>query len=484
MLRPQSWTIAMASAVLVFLATPWLTSLGGDNVAALQLAPKKANAKLDANGQDRPQSAAKPRMRRFGRLPDWARQSWFLRRQMDAPWGLAGGHVIDVRTGEIKRNVNIQIEGDRIRSISTKDLPEGMKSIDITGSFVIPGLFDLHAHVIPKTILFPTSKEPEETLQQLLNNGVTTIRLIPFYSESALTWSARVNEGSLAGPTIVPTSSILEKTPQRTSKGFGDPKTARQWVRKEALLGCRWIKVYDSMDADSFAAIVQTAAQYGMKVCGHASMLPPHEASGLGIGTIEHMLSLAYSALAEGVIPPDNLKDLSRALWAWRHVDDKMLHELPQVFKTNGTGWVPTFVVSERIIAAGAHDFRSLSEGDTKTLSQAMRTAAKLAVQLHRNGGLVGIGTDFPVDGVEPGTSVHRELEIIVEFGGATPLEALQMATGSSAAILGFEELLGSVDVGKIANIVVLSANPLESISNTRTITHVVHDGRLNKFQQ
>lgn len=403
---------------------------------------------------------------------------------MDVPWWLTGGHIVDVRTGEIRRNANIEIQADRILSISAKEPPDGTETVDIAGSFVIPGLFDLHAHVIPKTLLFPKSKEPEERLQQLLDSGVTTIRAIPFYSESALTWSARVNEGSLPGPTIVPTSSILEKTPQRTSKGFGDPETARRWVIKEALLGCRWIKVYDSMDTDSLAAIVQAAAEHGIKVCGHASIVPPHEASALGMGTIEHMLSLSYSALPDGVKPPENLMGLSRALWAWRMAEERGLQELLDVFKANGTGWVPTFVVSERIIGAGAHDFRSLNDGDSEALSAAMLTAAKLAVQHHRNGGLVGIGTDFPVDGVEPGASVHRELELIVELGKATPLEALQMGTLSSATILGFEDILGTVEENKSANLVVLSANPLESISNIRAITHVVHDGRMHKVRQ
>ncbi len=470
MLRPYDRVITTATTALVLLAMTGPPSLGCELGAVIQETPREANNQ--------------PRMRRFGRLPDWTRQSWFLRRQMDTPWALTGGHVIDVRTGEVMRNANIQIQGDSILSISTDDLPEGIKIVDISGSYVIPGLFDLHAHVIPKTRLFPGSKEPQETLQQLLDNGVTTIRLIPFYSESALTWSAQVNAGTLPGPTIVPTSSILEKDPQRTSKGFGDSATARQWVRKEALLGCRWIKVYDNMDAESLGAIVQTAAAYGMKVCGHASLVPPHEASALGIGTVEHMVSLAYSALPESATPPDDLKGISRAMWAWRTADSDMLHALLDTFKTNGTGWVPTFVVSERIATTGTHAFRPLSDEDTQTLSQATRTAAKLAVQLHRNGGLVGIGTDFPVDGIEPGVSVHRELEIIVDLGGATPLEALQMATQSSAAILGFQDILGSVEAGKIANLVVLSANPLDSISNTRAITHVVHDGRLTKLEQ
>ncbi len=112
-------------------------------------------------------------------------------------------------------------------------------------------------------------------------------------------------------------------------------------------------------------------------------------------------------------------------------------------------------------------------------LREALRKSARLAVQLHREGGLVGIGSDFPIDGVVPGASVHRELELFVELGGATPLEALQIATLSSARILGFDELLGAVEPQRVANLVVFERNPLEDISNVRSVQYVIHDGRL-----
>ena len=97
---------------------------------------------------------------------------------------------------------------------------------------------------------------------------------------------------------------------------------------------------------------------------------------------------------------------------------------------------------------------------------------------MHRMGGLVGLGTDFPVDGIAPGTSVHDELRLLVELGGATPLEALQIGTLSSARILGLSEIVGTVEAGKLANFVVLTANPLEDIGNVARIAFVVHDGR------
>jgi len=392
---------------------------------------------------------------------------------------LRGANVIDIDTGGIRDSVNIVIAGDRIKSIGTDQPSKGMKVVDAGGLYVIPGLFDLHAHVMPQTRLFPNSPAPEEALRLLLDAGVTTIRALPFYSESALLWAAQVNNGTLAGPTMIVASSILEKERQRTMLGFGDPDTAAAWVRKEALLGVRWIKVYNSMDEDSLRMIVETARKFGMKVCGHANEVPPHRASALGMASVEHATSIAYSCLRDDAgIAPGHV-GLVQAAWYWEHVDRAKLNRLMKTFLENGTAWVPTLVVLETLTASGGHDMISLDQNVIDEFRKAMSESARLAVQLHRDGGLIGIGTDFPVDGVTPGKSVHRELELFVELGGATPLEALQMGTISSARILGFEDLLGALDVGRLANFVVLTKNPLDNISHVRLIRYVIHDGRL-----
>lgn len=421
------------------------------------------------------------KLRVFGRAPKWADESWFLRRQLDRPWALRGGHVVDVRTGEIRRNTTIIITADVIRSVGDDKVPDGAETIDIGGQYVIPGLFDLHAHVMPQSLFFPTAKDPEETLRILLEAGVTTIRLLPLHSESALAWSARINAGHLAGPTIVPASVIFEKEAQRTSRGFGDAETARAWVQREALLGSRWIKVYNKMDETCLRMIIETARLYGMKVCGHTEDVPPHRASELGIASVEHITSIPLSCLRENAQRDFRLHmDLAaRTAGRWAEVDDEKLAALAQAFRGNHTAWVPTLVVSERTLRQG-HDGGPAPDDPTrKALEQAIQKAARAAVQLHRDGGLVGLGTDFPIDGVTPGESVHRELELFVESGGATPLEALQIGTLASARILGFESILGSVEPGKIANLVVVRENPLERISNTRGITLVAHDGRI-----
>ncbi len=419
-----------------------------------------------------------PRVPTFGQAPPWARESWFLRRQIEPAWALHGGTVIDVRTGEMIPDATVVIRGDRIESVGAGEATEDMEVIDVSGHYVIPGLFDLHAHVIPRSIFFPSAPSPEEALRILIDHGVTTIRLLPFHTESAAEWAGRVDTGGLIGPTIVRASGIFEKEAQRTSLGFGDPVTARAWVRKEALLGTQWIKVYNKMDEASLQAIVETARGYGMRVCGHTEDVPPHRAAALGIASIEHIISMPLSCMSAEEESAERLDLGARTARRWARVDDAKLGELFALLRSHRTAWVPTLVVSESMMLLGEHDERPFEGLDRELLEAALRKGAQAAVRFHREDGLVGLGTDFPVDDVPPGESVHRELELLVEYGGATPLEALQIATLGLAAVLGFEEIVGTIEPNRIAHLVVLRKNPLEDISNTREIAYVVHDGR------
>lgn len=413
-------------------------------------------------------------------FPEWMVNTWWFRRHIEAAWVLQGGNVIDVVTGEIHKNVNVVIAGDQIRSIGRDPAPPSTQVIDISGKYVVPGLFDLHAHVLPPSKRFRNPLSAEQQLEALLDAGVTAIRLLPLLSETALKWSARINAGELLGPTVMAASVIFEKFPQRTSQGFLTAANAASWVRKEALMGVRWIKVYNQMDSESLQAIIQTANQHGLKVCGHAEGVPPMEASQLGMACIEHMISIPLSCLRDGVEQPAKRQDLgTRMAWRWENADPEKCEQLMETFLANRTAWVPTLVVSEQIMKTGEHDGRPvLSENYEERIQRAIQQAANWAVYLHRKGGLVGLGTDFPVDGVEPGKSVHREMEILVDWGKATPLEALQIATMSSAKILELEDVLGSVESGKLAHLLILDGNPLEDIANIRRVHLVIHDGR------
>ncbi len=415
-----------------------------------------------------------------GPFPDWARESWWMRRNGFEPlWMLRGVSVIDVRTGEVGEPTDVVIRGDIIESIgSAPDLPAA-QVVDGKGRFVMPGLFDLHAHVLPPSPRFGTTMKAEDTLLQLVRHGVTTIRLLPLASESGIAWAAQTGTGRLRGPSIVPASTLFEQTAQRTSQGFGTPETAAAWVAREAWLGARWIKVYNSMDEDSLRAIVEAAERHGLKVCGHTADVPPHRAAALGMHCIEHITGIPRSALNPALRPPRFESLAERTAWYWENAEDERLGQLLETLLEHGTSWVPTLVVTEAIAENGSHDGSPAASEDVRhRMTAAVRKGARLAVDYHRRGGKVGLGTDFPVDDVEPGASAIREIELLVELGGATTAEALQIATLGSARVLGFENLVGTVEPGRLAHLLVLKGNPLEDLSHLKSIELVVVDGR------
>ncbi|MEQ8766255.1 MAG: amidohydrolase family protein [Planctomycetota bacterium] len=421
---------------------------------------------------------ASPGTAQPGELPDWVKTSWWMRRQIEPAWAIRGARVIDVATGEVSDPTDVVIGGDAIVAIGKAEGVAKNNTIDAAGGFVIPGLFDLHAHVLPESRRFAGSP-PEETLKTLLEHGITTIRLLPFTSELALEWGASVAGAKLQGPTIVAASTLFEREAERTSQGFGTPEVARAWVEREAWLGARWIKVYNSMDESSLAAIVEAAHRHGLKVCGHTAEVPPHRAAVLGMDCFEHITGIPRSALDPALKPPrfDSLAE--RTAWYWENAQPERLERLLETMLENDVAWVPTLVVTDAMATHGQHDGSEPVPDDVrKRLKEANEKGARLAVDYFRRGGRVGVGTDFPVDGVSPGESVANEIRLLHEIGGATPLEALQIATLGSARVLGFESLVGKVEAGRLANLVVLNGNPLEDLKHLSDIRLVVHDGR------
>ncbi|MCH6552372.1 MAG: methyltransferase domain-containing protein, partial [Planctomycetes bacterium] len=142
---------------------------------------------LTRGAADTPRPRADPASA-FGR---WAEASWMIRRHVGPRWVLAGGNVIDVRTGQVQMGANIVISGDIIESVSDEPVADDMHVVDITGRYVIPGLFDLHAHVQPfDRGATPESSETTEIFETLLDHGVTVVRALPLYSEFALALAA------------------------------------------------------------------------------------------------------------------------------------------------------------------------------------------------------------------------------------------------------------------------------------------------------
>jgi hypothetical protein len=184
--------------------------------------------------------------------PGWARSSWRLNRMAGKLVAHTDGNVIDLASGRIEEGMHIVVQGDRIVSVSREGPPEEAEIIDIRGKWVLPGLVDLHAHVIPKGDLYPDAPTPKEALAQLLKYGVTTIRCLPLVSEEAHLWSSKINTQRLVGPTMLIASPSFERVPQRSGIGFGTPDRARVWVLSSIrILGMQG--VLGVMRADALA---------------------------------------------------------------------------------------------------------------------------------------------------------------------------------------------------------------------------------------
>jgi hypothetical protein len=401
---------------------------------------------------------------------------------------ITGIAVVDAARGTLLRDRTILVERSRIVAIgpaSSTRVPADARVLDGSGRFLIPGLWDMHAHAV---LFGPTS------LTLYLANGVTGIRDMGAERfADAKSWRDRIAAGELEGPRMRIASPIVENarwlaaardmnyragTPWTLHErvALQSPADAVRWVDALAALGPDHIKVRNWPAPDVGRALVDRARERGIPVFAHGNEPFPRS----GVRTLEHQ-----------IWPPVASEATRTALW----------RELAK----NGVAIVPTLVtwplrleppdVLLEKLDAGAFprlqyvpaaaralwrdqltQFRQESSMDWSGIHRGeMRNVGEM-----RGAGIVLLpGTDSGAPLIVPGFSLHDELQLLVRAGGLTPAQAVQAATETSAGIAGLGQSLGSIEVGKIADLVVLDANPLLEIGNTKRIFAVVVNGRL-----
>lgn len=408
---------------------------------------------------------------------------------------LAFSHVtvIDGSGAAAKPDFTVVIVGDRIVEVGPHQrvrIPEDAQIINAGGKFLIPGLWDMHAHFGEGgAALFPA----------LIANGVTSVREMGGSGEQALALRERVKSGSLLGPRIKATGLILESPrfiqiveringESFTGKriGVANADDARRAIEANVKLGADFLKIRTSASRDSYLAIAAEARRAGLPLVGHLPEgIDPLEASDAGQRSFEH----GWAMLDK--IPEEKLKEISARLIK------------------NGTRVTPTLVAgrgyretpdSEALAViedkAGLRDMRrkyvpqSLADFWRKQIEM-KKVEGKIDWQaviennlqifraLRKAGVKMMTGTDLGAPLCYPGFSLHDELELLVSRVGLTPAEALQSATRIPAEFMGMVASLGTVERGKLADLALLEANPLIDITNTRKIAAVVVGGRL-----
>ncbi|TCM41199.1 amidohydrolase family protein [Kribbella sp. VKM Ac-2568] len=430
---------------------------------------------------------------------------------------LTGVTVIDVATGRRDKAQTVLISGDRIVAVGRNlPVPRGATAIDLTGKYVIPGLADMHVHSLGDERVSP---------QLYLANGLTTVREMSGNNPMLYEWRDRIDAGTLLGPRMIVASKIIDGDPTLWDPNLlpvlvvKDEAGARAAVRQVKADGADFVKVYSRLNATAYRAIIDEARRNGLTVHGHGpDELTTKEVSNAGQRSIEHIHSLGLSVSSREF----DVRRMLRAInvstgdynsWfrrlhpiEWLAANTFSQARAADVFGTlrhNRTRVTPTLTMHNVLdqpdysapnpatLKYLAADSMATYEYVLEELYKANRPAEEISRQrqmwayrqrfvgeLFDHDVPILAGTDTGTPFMVPGFALHHELELLVG-AGATPRQALHAATVEPARFLGMSRDLGSVEPRKIADLVVLDADPLKDIRNTRRIHSVISRGRV-----
>ncbi|WP_256914448.1 amidohydrolase family protein [Streptomyces hilarionis] len=437
------------------------------------------------------------------------------------PLALTHVTVIDGSGAPPAPDMTVVVEDGRITGVAPSArtrLSPGTRTVDLTGKFLIPGLIEAHTH----------SDGPETVVPPLYAlAGVTTVREMrgePVHHE----WREKIRRGALLGPRWVIGSPIVDGAPSLWAADVGptievrDAAEARRAVRRVKREGADFVKVYSRLSREAYFALADEARRLGIPHLGHCpDTVRIAEASACGHRTVEHLHALLLATsrheteirrrLAAVRIDPRDPSSLSRYhSWfqqvhplEWRAVrgyDRDRADALFRALAAGGTAVVPTLSVHRTLelpddVPNGAEEWKYLPAWQVeswpdqlaaltggRTPEQARRIRGifahrlRLVGELHAAGVRQAAGTDTGTGYLVPGFALHDELALLVS-AGLTPAEALRAATRDAARTLGLPAV-GAVARGHAADLLVLDADPLHDIRNTRRIHGVVVDGR------
>ncbi|WP_420398741.1 amidohydrolase family protein [Flagellimonas sp.] len=422
---------------------------------------------------------------------------------------LSNCHIINVGTGSIKEHSDIWIKEDRIFRITPHD--QNLKSkngyIDASDKFVIPGLWDMHAHIV----------DYDWVPNMYTALGVTGLRIMHGGPERMEDINKNRIDGFYKGFEFLYSSPITDG-PGETWPGARvakNPEEGRQLVREYHKKGYDFVKVYNFLDLKTFNAIAAECNRLGLPFAGHVPLhVTTEEAIQAGQKSIEHSLGLEH-ALPDPKMFQSGFMDMDYNAYVkafLKAYDSTLKDNVLQITKTKNTWFCPTLVNLKSFILTKEQDslnkndsrlkyipkkeqdywFGDVTEEGTPSYLAANESWAEAEIASFNlnlsyvkpmldNGSKFLAGTDTSNPHIYPGFSLHDELQLFVE-GGFTELEALQTATLNPAIFIGRETDLGTIEEGKLANILVLDKNPLENIENTLAIYGLVRRGQyLNK---
>jgi imidazolonepropionase-like amidohydrolase len=386
-------------------------------------------------------------------------------------------NVIDVADGRIVPNSTVTIRGKTIASVAQNSAPPaGAQIVDGQGKFVIPGLWDMHAHM---------EMTGESSLQLYVANGVTGIRDMGSALDLILNLQEATASGRTVGPQIVAAGPILDDAPGDWPfrMRVRNPDEGRAAVQLLKRRGVDLIKVHNYTPRDVFFAIAEEARQQKLPVAGHVPLkVTIQEGVDAGMVSIEHLSEdgRVWKACSGGSqYRPDTCRPFFEMLArrrVWQTPTLLAMSELPVI------GTLASAISRDQMAYATKRLLEMHAGNQSFFVKQPeivgiLKNLAEVGKVVTRDMAMVGVGVLAGCDAMIAGFCVHDELAAMVA-GGMTPLAALQTATVNPARYLDRESTLGTVAAGRQADLVLLDANPLEDIGNVHRIRAVITAGR------
>src|ERR1700687_900086 len=437
------------------------------------------------------------------------------------PRQIALTHVTVINPSETSSHpdTTVLIAKDKIVEVGPSKsvkIPRGALVVDASGKFLIPALWDMHVH----------TDNAERDFPMFVANGVLGVRNMAGVAKDVFRWRQETASGKIVGPQIVAAGPLIDgPEPAHPEHAISVRNAAegKQAVQSLKAMGADFVKVYDGVPRDAYFAIAEESKKVGLRFVGHVPLaIRVVEASAAGQHSLEHGAALAVGSTYEdeaieqetsgpdvmeeakrtgnfSLIPEDIAKKGNTFL---DHLGRERLSELYTTFVRNDTYLTPTLVVQrarvfvdeiskqpdprKRYITTTEREawkpendifskyrtpaYIAYQKRDYQEVLKGIKLAQQLGVRLLA-------GTDVVAPYTYPGFSLHDELGLLVE-AGLPPLQSLQTATINPAQFLGIKDL-GAIGPGMKANLVLLDANPVENIANTKKISLVIKGGAL-----
>ena len=413
-------------------------------------------------------------------------------------------------------NSVVYVEGNKIIKVGLMgetNYPENSKIINLKDHWLLPGFMDLHFHI--------NNLEEQEALSTLLKFGITTFRNTAATPEFGIELRDKIASGEIKGPRMFTSGPLIDITGGFWSNspgatGVATEEEMRLEVRRQAEMGVDFVKLYAHLEPELIKAGIEEAKAAGVRSIGHLGKTSWAEAATMGINAVTHsgtaaptweLVPLVNMERFKDFFAPHQKPEFDHTLFGpWRELVDLEGPEMARMVSSiveNRVEVNPTLVIVEVMFWGDDPNLREEYEPDFAPTSLAKKwregahpyTASwpkesldeakkvflinqEIVRILHEAGVLITTGTDFPLPWVTPGVGLHREM-LLLKNAGISPIDVITMATRNGAEALGILDEVGTIETGKRADFVILNADPLKDIRNTRRIETVYLDGKI-----